>query len=127
MTAARYPAEGALVIEQGATFSRQLVIEQPAGTPVDLTGCEVRMQIRRSLRSTTPYVSLVSGAAAGETGIHVDSAVDGQFTITITSDDTASYTWKSGVYDLEVEFAGGVVKRYLYCDRVTLSREVTRP
>lgn len=131
MTAAQYPPDGPLIIEQGATFSLALQLSTggpvaDGGTAIDITGAEVRMQIRRSIRSTTPYFDLVSDTTVGQTGIHIDDAVEGQFTVTIDATDTAAATWTSGVFDLEVEYAGGVVKRYLYNDRVKVSKETTR-
>lgn len=131
MTAARYPETGALVIEQGATFTlgMQLSTGGPVssgGTPVDITGAEVRMHIRKKVKEPTAYFQLTStGSVAGSTGIYVTSAPNGQFVVTIDKDDTTAITWLAGVYDLEVETAGGEVRRYLY-GPVKVSPEVTR-
>lgn len=119
-----------LVIEQGATFVRSAQLSSggpvtEGGTPISLVGAEVRMMIRRNYRAEDPYFSLSStGGVQNATGIYVDNAAQGQFTVTIHADDTEAITWGSGVYDLEVEFAGGMVRRYLY-GTVKVTKEVT--
>lgn len=116
-----------ITIEQGATFSMPTQISQgglvsEGGTAVDLTGCEVRMDIRRRLTDAIPLLSL--STVSGE--IVLTDPTDGRFEATLTDEVTAAITWTSGVYDLEVETAGGQVTRYLQ-GKVKVTKEVTRP
>jgi len=116
-----------LTIEQGATFYMPVQLSTggavaDGGTPVDLTGCEVRMMIRKRLADAIPVLSLTT---VGPAGITITSAVNGQFVVQIEEAVTAALTMASGVYDLEVETAGGFVRRYLQ-GKVKVSKEVTR-
>lgn len=113
-------------IEQGATFQMPVQLStgglvSEGGTPINLTSCTIRMHIRKRITDAAPLLSLSTGT--GE--IVITNAAQGQFTVTITDEVTAAITWASGVYDLEVETAGGQVKRYLQ-GKVKVSKEVTR-
>lgn len=85
--------------------------------PVDLTGAEVRMQIREQ----------VGGAVLLELTTENDGlAITGPGTITrtLSATQTAALAWTEAVYDLEVQYPDGTVQRYLQ-GAVTVSREVT--
>lgn len=123
-------AEGVLVdvdrsILQGATFSwsftwKTAPDEDSAKTPVNLTGCTARMQIRSKVESPEVLLSLTTengGIALGGTAGTIELLID--------ADDTAAITWTSGVYDLEIVFPGGQVRRLMY-GSVVVSPEVTR-
>ena len=123
-------AEGVLVdvdrsILQGATFSWSVAWktapdEDSAKTPVDLTGCTARMQIRSKVESPEVLLTLTTengGIALGGTA--------GTISLLIDADDTTALTWTSGVYDLEIVFPGGQVRRLMY-GSVVVSPEVTR-
>jgi hypothetical protein len=120
-----------LTIEQGATFQKNCQLStggsvEDGGTPISLVGAQVRMHIRKNFRTDEAYFELTSTASSpGTTDIYVTNASAGQFTITITDEDTAAIVWASAVYDLEVEYADGTVRRYLM-GKVTVSKEVTR-
>lgn len=110
-----------LIIEQGATF-RPPSWTWKAGTPktpVDLTGCQARMQVRAKmdtdvlLELTTENSRIVLGGVAGTIQLEVSAA------------DTNAITWKGGIYDLEIVFADGRVRRLLY-GSVSVSPGVTR-
>lgn len=110
-----------LIIDQGATFTKTVTWKtgKPAA-PVDLTGCSARMQIREKLESTAVLLELSTtdgritlGGAAGTVNLRVEAVV------------TAAITWRTGVYDLEIEFADGTVRR-LFSGPVAVSPEVTR-
>ncbi len=116
-----------LTIEQGATFYMPVQLSTggtvaDGGTPVNLTGCEIRMMIRRRITDSIPLLSLTT---VGSAGITITSAANGQFVVQIAEATTAAITWASGVYDLEVETSGGFVRRYLQ-GKVKVSKEVTR-
>lgn len=110
-----------LTIEQGATFSQQITWK--AGTPavpVDLTGCTARMQIRATIPSTAVLASLTTENG----GVTLGGAL-GTIVMLLTATQTAALSFTAAVYDLEVEWADGTVRRVVY-GPVTLSPEVTR-
>ncbi len=110
-----------LYIEQGATFSQ--LITWKAGTPslpVDLTGCTARMQIRAKTTSDTVLLSLTTENSRIALG-----GAAGTITLTLTDEETAVLAWPKGVYDLEIAFGNGTVRRLLY-GSVVVSPEVTR-
>lgn len=110
-----------LKIDQGATFRKSVTWK--AGTPVtpvDLTGCIARMHVRSEVKS--PIVLLDLTTVNG--GITLGGAA-GTVEIYLSDEQTTAITWTTGVYDLEVEFSNGEVRRLLY-GSVTVSPEVTR-
>lgn len=88
------------------------------GGPDDLAGYTGAMQIRE-LRSDEDVLAEVPTDA-----IEVD-AVNRQVTVRIPSEDTATYTWRRGVYDLVITGPEGDQWR-LVEGRVTNSLAVTR-
>jgi hypothetical protein len=91
-----------------------------AGTAINLTGYSARMQVRETYSSTSTIVSLTNGS-----GITLGGAA-GTIAIAISATTTAALTAPfSGVYDLELVSAGGVVTRLLQ-GAATVSPEVTR-
>lgn len=113
-----------LPIYQGSSFrlpiSWQLEDEDGARTPVDLTGCAVRMQIRR--RISSPDVELDLGAQGY---IQITDPLQGQMLIDLPPEATAALSFRSAVHDIEIEFSGGEVLRFA-CGTVVVDREVTR-
>lgn len=115
------PAKVNLKIYRGASFYKLVTWKQGDPlTPVDLTGCTARMQVRRSIDSdvvlktfTTENDTIVLG---GEDGTIRYAIMDAEETADFDTD---------GVYDLEIVFADGTVVRRLYGD-VKTSQEVTR-
>lgn len=111
-----------LAIEQGATF-RPPPWTWKAGSPlaaVDLTGCTARMHVRQKIDSVDTLFELTT-----ENGRITLGDAAGTIQLEVAADDTAAITWTSGVYDLEIEFPDGFVKRLLY-GSVSVSKEVTR-
>lgn len=124
-----------VTIEQGSTFGRLISIEQPdlAADPTgqtfenfDLSGFTARMHIRRTIDSATPMISLTTenGRIAINPNISGSSTRNNEISLSITAADTATIT-TSGVYDLEIISASGVVSKVVRGD-VTLIPEVTR-
>lgn len=110
-----------LIIDQGATLEKRLVYK--AGTPkvpVDLTGCTARMQIRATPDATEVLLELTT-----ENGRIALGGTSGEITLLLTPEETAALTWTSGIYDLELVWASGRVKRLLR-GGVAVRREVTR-
>lgn len=119
------PFKVKLAIYQGATFThtqtwKTAPDEDSAKTPVDLTGCTARMQVRAKIGASTPLLTLTTengGISLGGTA--------GTINLLIDAEDTAALSWTSGVYDLEIVHPGGQVRRLMY-GAVTVSPEVTR-
>lgn len=114
------PIQNNITIYQGATFVADF--RWSAGDPpepVDLTGCIGRMQIRANTASPTVLLDL------NTTNGRITMDADGRIIVRVEAVDTAAITWKSGVYDLEIEFADGFVRRFMQ-GNVNVSPEVTR-
>jgi hypothetical protein len=120
-----------ITCQQGSTFSRLLEIEQPdleadptgqTYEPYDLNGYSARMQVRRTIESSTVMVYLTtenSGLTINPTGETIN-----HIRIYMSDDVTASIG-SSGVYDLEIINGDGEVSRVIQ-GAFTLSPEVTR-
>lgn len=111
-----------MTIEQGATFRQRVVYQNPAGTPVDLTGYTARMMVRAGYTASgSPLVSLTSPSG----GITI-TPLAGQLDLYIADTATALLTPGIAVYDLEIVqgSVGGDVIRLLYGEMV-ISPEVT--
>lgn len=115
-----------ITCEQGSTFSRVITVEYPdpddASTmlPFDFTGYTGRMQIRRTIESSTFMIELTTANG----GVAYTDAANGELTITMTAEQTAGLT-SSGVYDLEIINSTGEVSK-LIKGAFTLLLEVTR-
>lgn len=109
-----------ITIEQGATFTLNLVYKDSAGTPINLSGYSARMQIRRTYTSpsalatfTTQNGRIVLGTSSGTVAVKGDAAL------------TAALAAKTAVYDLELVNPAGDVTR-LIRGAVTITPEVTK-
>ena len=109
-----------LKIDQGATFTKVVTWKTSPSTPVDLTGCTARMQVRSKVDSPTVLLSLST-----TDGSIVLGGTAGTVTLKLSATQTAAITWTTGVYDLEVVFSDGTVKRLIQ-GSVSVSPEVTR-
>jgi hypothetical protein len=119
-----------ITIEQGSTFVRLLSIEQPDITndpsgetfiPFDLNGYTARMQIRRTIESSTAMISLTT--ENGGIDVIPETAVN-EIKLLITAANTATLE-TSGVYDLEIIDSLGNVSKVVR-GSVTLIPEVTK-
>lgn len=115
MTTRRYD----IVINQGASFRVQPVLRDAAGTLIDLSGADARMQIRRSVAyGGSSLASLTVGS-----GITLGGAA-GTITIDLTPAQTSALPPGAHVYDLELVDSAGSVFRILE-GAATVRREVT--
>lgn len=116
------PANIELTIYKGSTFVK--TIQWKSGNPavpVNLTGCTLRMQIRKSVTD-----SVILDTLTTENGkLEITSAVDGKLNIKIAAATSSAYTFDRGVYDLEVVFLDNSVYRIIE-GAVTAVPEVTR-
>lgn len=117
------PAKLNLTIYQGTTFSKsfQWKTGEPL-VPVDLTGCTLRMDIRKKLKDPEAVVTLTDA----NNKIVLTDAVNGRFEIRLTSTETATFDFASAVYDFEISYAGGEPTYRIFEGSVTVVPEVTR-
>lgn len=120
MAAGTYDFVDDAAIERGATLDRPLVWKDGAGLPMVLTGYTARMQVRQSVSAPAILLELTT-----ENGGIVITAATGTITLTQTPAQTAAYTWRRGVYDLELVSPLGAVTRLLQGDIESIP-EVTR-
>jgi hypothetical protein len=126
MAAGRY----SFVIEQGATLNLELQYKDSTGTPINLTGCGGKMQIRQSTTSPTSYITLSSSLAADGTGLNFSGSngttppASGSIGVYISAVSSSLLDFNTGVYDLEIT-SGSFVTRILE-GQIKLSLNVTR-
>jgi hypothetical protein len=114
------PAKLNFTIYQGATFRRRLRWLNPDKTPIDLTGCTARMQVREEVESTAVLLELTT-----ENGRIVLGGTAGTVEFDVDPVTTAGITWSGGAWDLEIVHPGGEVTR-LAQGSCCVSPEVTR-
>lgn len=108
------------VIYQGATWLHTITWKSGDDQlPVDLTGYTARLQARGKVENAATFLDLTT-----ENGGIALSGAEGIIVLEIGAADTANIV-QSGVYDLELQAADGVVTRLLM-GNLTLSKEVTR-
>lgn len=117
-----------ITCQQGSTFTRTITLRYPDPQSSDVdpeyllwdfTGYTARMQIRRTIESSTVLLSLTT-----ENGRITLGSNTGIMELLITAADTATIS-SSGVYDIEIISPTGVTDRILQ-GNFTLSEEVTR-
>lgn len=92
-------------------------------TPVNLAGYTARMTVKNKVGGVV-LASTESAHAPNNIITIVLDNTSKTITVTITAEDTAALTWKSGVYDLEFVSATGVVTPAMY-GKVTVEQEIT--
>jgi hypothetical protein len=117
------PANIDLTIYKGSTFTKtiQWKTGNPA-EPVDLSNCEVRMQIRKTVSDTKILDSLTTTNGR----IVLVAATEGKLRIDIPASVSSAYTFDRGVYDLEVAFPNSTNVYRIIEGAVEAVPEVTR-
>jgi hypothetical protein len=105
-------------LDQGSTWTLQIVYKDSNGNPVNLTGYTSEMQIRRKFDSDTPVLTL-STSNGGITIVPLTGTLN-----LIATDEQAAIDPGFYVYDLELSIGG--VRTRLIQGQVTVSGEVTR-
>lgn len=95
-------------IEQGSTFTLELLWKDPSNTPIDLTGWTASMHCRAHISSTTPFLTLTT-----ENGYITLGGTAGTITLSVPAPIIAAITDTGGVYDLLLTSSGGVVTKLL--------------
>lgn len=91
--------------------------------PVDLTGYTARMKIKDKVGGTVLASTDALDAPKNVLAIAIDNATK-TITLSIPATATDDFTWKAGVYDLEMVSASGVVTAIL-SGKVSVTKEVT--
>lgn len=113
---------GKYAVDQGADWFATFIYQDPAGTPINLTGYTAALQVRSFPQDTTAVMTLTTENG----GIGIDDLI-GQLNIHATNEQTRVIDEGYYVYDLEVTDVnnGGVVTR-LSQGQMEISAEVTR-
>ena len=90
-----------ITIEQGATFSTTVNVEDAYYNPINLTGYSASSQMRKSY-----YSSSATNITASVTGTS-----NGEITLSMTSANTSSLTPGRYVYDLVINDGANTVTR----------------
>lgn len=107
-------------IEQGTTWSRQLICKDADGQVVNISGYTARMQVRATIKSTTVLLNLTTENG----GITIDGA-NGAVNLLVTPAMTTGITEPRGDYDIELVDTDSHVTRILK-GVITFDPEVTR-
>lgn len=92
-----------MLIEQGATFSSTVNVEDSAGAAINLSGYSAASQMRKSYYATsnTAITSIVTGTANGE------------ITLSMTAANTANLSPGRSVFDLLITSPSGIKTRVI--------------
>ena len=124
-------------IEQGATTDFEVVYKDSDGNPVDLSGYQARMQLRKSADEASTYLTLSSSLQSDGTGLNLSGSggnpaskphSSGSIGIYISHATASNLSFTDAVYDLEIVSGSGntaTVTRLLQ-GKVKLSKEVTK-
>lgn len=112
------PARYNITCYQGATFDQTFTVSVD-DVPMNLTGYSAAMQVRQTIDSSSPAVSLTNGS-----GITLGGTA-GTIRVVIAATATAALTDEQYVYDLELTSGSGITDRYLMGTFI-VSGEVTR-
>lgn len=121
-------AKANLTVDQGSSWNEELLWEDSTGTPIDTSGMQARMQVRKTIAAATPIVELTTEDGNIELGL--TGPIDGQYNIRLklsaveTAALPASASSKNWYYDLEI-VNGPYVTRLLQ-GRFKVDLEVTR-
>lgn len=115
MASATYDIEA----EQGANYAVTLTYADNSNVLINLTGYSARMQVRKTIGSSTPYLALTQAS-----GITLGGAA-GTIAIAISAAALSVVPAGNYVYDLELVSGGGSVTRII-SGRFIVAGEVTR-
>lgn len=107
-------------IDQGTDLRVPFVLKNADGTLVDLTGCAVRMQLRKNFYADEAVDTLTT-----DDGRITMTPADGRFELIFTNAVTAGYPVQTLVYDIELVSSGGEVRRIVE-GKASVTPEVTR-
>ena len=106
-----------LEIEQGSDFSESFTFQQEDGTPINFSGYSIRGQIRKSIQSDVPSLTL---AAA------IIDPVNGVISLSLTNTQTKNIEAGEYIYDVEIYTGADDLVYRIISGQVFISAEVTR-
>ncbi len=92
-----------LTIEQRATFSTKINVEDIYGSPINLSSYTTGSMMRKSYYSNTSYTISTS----------ISDAANGEITLSMTAANTALLTSGRYVYDVIIESSSNTVTRVI--------------
>lgn len=107
-----------VIIQQGTTWAMEWTVTDDTDQPLDVTGWGVKSQIR-----ATPEAETVLHEWSNVAGNAVPG--NGSVMITVSPATSSAWTWRSGVFDIELTNLSGQVAR-LDEGTVEVSPEITR-
>ena len=99
-----------LDLKQGATLRVEHTLTNTDGTPFDLTGCQVRGQVRKSALSTPVIQTINTQVQSPATGGVYEFWLTDEQTQAIPCGEKPSDVASQYVYDIEVEEPSGDVR-----------------
>lgn len=115
MSAATYN----ILAEQGATFALNLLYNDSAGDPIDLTTYTAAMHVRLKASTVTTVLEL----STGDSTITLGGAAG---TILLAIDAATMETFTAGKYVYDLELYNGAITTRLIEGTFTIKAEVTR-
>jgi hypothetical protein len=107
-------------VEKGATYRHTLIWKSSTGSPIDLTGCTAKMQVREEATAASVLLELST------TNHRIEiTPLTGQLDFFVDDAVTDLLATEGGVYDLEIYHPNGDVTR-LCQGTLPFSEEVTR-
>jgi hypothetical protein len=107
---------------RGDTYKFTATFEQPAGTPIDITGYTARLTVRESY--PTASVTDDTDASIAKTGL-IATGTDGKAQFEVVPADTYTLDIRNYFYDIELEETGGA-KYTIGVGKFTINNEITR-
>lgn len=108
------------VIYQGCDIYFSLVFQDSDGVPMDVTGWDASMTLRKRARSDDFVTQFTVG-----TGRVTIGSTDGLIEFTMTEEDSAALEACDGVYDIRVKNADGF-RWQAQSGKFKITREITR-
>ena len=99
------PSKLDLDIYKGSTYRRGFQWLTSDKTPMDLTSCEIKTQIRAYVDSP----DVLYEASTQNSKITLTEPLEGKFELEISSDDSKNWVFSKAVYDLDITFPSGDV------------------
>jgi hypothetical protein len=112
-------------IEQGTTVVKQFTYKDANAAVVDLSGYDVRMQIRDTVASST-IIDTFTTSSGMSILASAASTASGTIQLRIEAASSSLYTFSTAVYDIEIEETGSSTVTRLLQGSIKLSPEVTR-
>ena len=106
-----------LEIEQGSDFSISFTFQQEDGTPINFTGYSIRGQIRKSVQSSAPSLTLTAVITDPTKGVIV---------LSLTNTQTKSVKAGEYVYDVEIYTGSDASVYRIISGQVFVTAEITR-